>query len=117
VQIIQIDKRAIEDQDKKLRLAIPGGLLGLKIPDLAVDSNKVNLKMERKRMVAEEKYNSIEFKLKEYQNNASVYTTSHPKVVSQPETNFRKYIDNQVDMMSRLSCDKLKYRILAHNAE
>ena len=117
MQIIQIDKRATEDQDKKLRLAIPGGLLGLKIPDLAVDSNKVNLKMERKRMVAEEKYNSIEFKLKEYQNNASVYTTSHSKVVSQPETNFRKYIDNQVDMMSRLSCDKLKYRILAHNAE
>ncbi len=54
----------------------------MKIPDLAVDSNKVNLKMERKRMVAEEKYKSIEFKLKEYQKNASMYTTSHPGMVS-----------------------------------
>lgn len=68
-------------------------------------------------MVAEEKYKSIEFKLKEYQKNASMYTTSHPGMVSQPEKNFRSYIDNQVDMMSRLSCDKLKYRILTHNAE
>lgn len=54
----------------------------MKIPDLAVDSNKVNLKMERKRMVAEEKYKSIEFKLKEYQNNASMYTNSSAKKVS-----------------------------------
>jgi hypothetical protein len=38
--------------------------------------------MERKRMVAEEKYKSIEFKLKEYQKNASMYTTSHPGMVS-----------------------------------
>ena len=71
-----LNQKVVNNQ--KYTFQIPGGLLGLKIPDLAVDSKGVNFQIERKRMGLEKKQDSIEFKLKEYQKNASLYTTSIP---------------------------------------
>ena len=46
-----------------------------------------------------------------YSKNANMNTTNHRPKPSGPEKNFRAYIDDQVDMMSRLSVNMLKFRI------
>ena len=53
----------------------------------------------------------IEEKLHMYSKNANMNTTNHRPKPSGPEKNFRAYIDDQVDMMSRLSVNMLKFRI------
>ena len=58
---------------------MPGSLKGFKIPDMVIDSKIVNYKLDRLRMLKSEKLQPIEFKLREYTNNASIYTSSRPK--------------------------------------
>ena len=86
-------------------------MAGLKIPSLDKNSHKISQSLERLRMLRSSNAKPIEEKLHLYSKNANMNTTLHKPKLSGPEKNFRAYVDDQVDMMSRLSVNMLKFRI------
>jgi len=90
-------------------------MMGYKIPCLENDHKLINQQFERVRMIRANSIPPIEYKLRMFSQNANINTTQKEKRITKPEQNFRSYIDNQIDMMSRLSCDKLRHKIIKQN--
>lgn len=85
--------------------------MGIKIPMMAGDTNLINFKADRLRILKSEKNQNIEQVLRSYSKQSSVYSSTKVNVQTAPERNFRSYIDNHVNMLSRLSAEHLRSKI------
>ena len=89
--------------------------MGFKIPRLVDDHKSIIQQFERNRN--SKLLRPIEFRLSEITRNANLNTTDKKPLPSNPERDFRAYVDNQIDLMSRLSVHKLKNKILTANTQ
>lgn len=97
------------------KLRLPGNLMGIKVPQMGIDAMAISYNADRLRMQKAENNESIERVLQNYFKQSSAYTSNRVKQTTQPEKNFRLYIENQVSQLNRISADNIKRRIINQN--
>lgn len=89
--------------------------MGIKMANMAADHSTINYKTDRLRITKEEKQTPMEKQLKTYFKQASLYSGPKGQNQTEPERNFRRYVDNHVNTLSRINVENLKRKIINSN--